>query len=53
MSESIDFTPLTAADREPIARLLHRALVHWYESRLGQGARFGDSPDPFTLFPDV
>jgi hypothetical protein len=25
MSETIDFTPLTAADREPIARLLHRA----------------------------
>jgi len=53
MNETIDFTPLTAADHEPIARLLHRALVHWYESRLGQGARFGDSPDPFTLFPDV
>lgn len=53
MSEIIDFTPLTAADREPIARLLHRALVHWYESRLGQGARFGDSHEPFTLFPDV
>lgn len=53
MSETIAFTPLTAADREPLARLLHRALVHWYESRLGQGSRFGDSPDPFTLFPDV
>jgi GNAT superfamily N-acetyltransferase len=53
MSETIDFTPLTAADREPIARLLHRALVHWYESHLGQGARFGDSHDSFTLFPDV
>lgn len=53
MSETIDFTPLTAADREPIARLLHRALVHWYESRLGQGARFGDRHEPFTLFPDV
>lgn len=53
MSETIDFTPLTAADREPIARLLHRALVHWYESRLGQGARFGDSHAPFTLLPDV
>ena len=53
MSEIIDFTPLTAADHEPIARFLHRALVHWYESRLGQGARFGDSHEPFTLFPDV
>ena len=53
MSETIDFTPLTAADREPIARLLHRALVHWYESRLGQGARFGGSHEPFLLFPEV
>jgi len=53
MSETIDFTPLSAADREPIARLLHRALVHWYESRLGQGSRFGDSHEPFLLFPEV
>jgi GNAT superfamily N-acetyltransferase len=53
MSEYIDFTPLTIADREPVARLLHCALVQWYESHLGQGARFGDSPEPFTLFPDV
>lgn len=53
MNETIDFTPITAADHEPIARLLHRALVHWYESRLGQGARFGDSHEPFTLFPEV
>jgi GNAT superfamily N-acetyltransferase len=53
MSEHIAFTALTASDREPIARLLHRALVHWYESRLGQGSRFGDSHEPFTLFPDV
>lgn len=53
MSERIAFTDLTASDREPIARLLHRALVHWYESRLGQGSRFGDSHEPFTLFPDV
>lgn len=53
MSEIIDFTPLTAVDREPIAQLLHSALVHWYESRLGQGKRFGDRHDPFTLFPDV
>jgi GNAT superfamily N-acetyltransferase len=53
MSETIAFTPLTVADREPIARLLHRSLVHWYESRLGQGSRCGDSHEPFTLFPDV
>jgi GNAT superfamily N-acetyltransferase len=53
MSETIAFTSLTAADSELIARLLHCALVHWYESRLGQGARFGDSHEPFALFPDV
>lgn len=53
MSQTIDFTRLTAADREPIARLLHRALVHWYESRLGQGARFGESHETFKLFPEV
>jgi GNAT superfamily N-acetyltransferase len=53
MTEHIAFTPLTLADREPIARLLHRALVHWYESRLRQGARYGDRHQPFTLFPEV
>ncbi|MBL9117644.1 MAG: GNAT family N-acetyltransferase [Verrucomicrobiaceae bacterium] len=53
MSEKIAFTKLTEADHEPIARLLHRALVHWYESRLGQGARFGDHHQPFALFPEV
>jgi GNAT superfamily N-acetyltransferase len=53
MTESIDFTPLTTADYEPIARLLHRSLVHWYESRLGQGSRFGDRHEPFLLFPEV
>jgi GNAT superfamily N-acetyltransferase len=53
MTEHIAFTPLAASDREPLSRLLHRALVHWYESRLGQGARFGDSHEPFTLFPEV
>ena len=53
MSEQIAFTPLTLADRESMARLLHRALVHWYESRLGQGSRFGDRHEPFTLFPEV
>ena len=53
MTEHIAFTPLALADRDPISRLLHRALVHWYESRLGQGARFGDNHEPFALFPEV
>jgi GNAT superfamily N-acetyltransferase len=47
------FRPLTAEDHEPVARLLHAALVNWYETRLGQGARFGDSHQPFLLFPEV
>ncbi len=53
MSVSISFGPLSAADHEAVARLLHRALVHWYESRLRQGARFGDSHEPFLPFPEV
>jgi GNAT superfamily N-acetyltransferase len=53
MRDIIAFTPLTPADREPIARLLHRALVDWYESRLRQGSRFGESHEPFLLFPEV
>lgn len=42
-----------SADRETVARLLHRAWVHWYESRLRQGARYGDRNEPFMLFPEV
>lgn len=53
MSERIAFTPLSSDDRRPVAELLHRSLVQWYESRLGQGARFGDSHEPFLLFPEV
>jgi GNAT superfamily N-acetyltransferase len=44
---------LRPADHDAAARLLHRSLVHWYESRLNQGARFGDSHEPFRLFPEV
>ena len=44
---------LAAADHEGTARLLHRSLVAWYESRLRQGARFGDSHEPFRLFPEA
>ena len=36
-----------------IAALIHDSLVNWYESRLGQGARFGDRADPFLIFPEV
>ncbi len=53
MSFSISFGLLSAADQEAVARLLHRSLVQWYESRLRQGAKFGDSHEPFLLFPEV
>lgn len=53
MSCTLSFGPLRPEDHEAVARLLHRSLVHWYESRLGQGARFGDSHEPFRLFPQV
>lgn len=36
-----------------ISRLIHESLVDWYESRLGQGARFGESAEPFLIFPEV
>jgi GNAT superfamily N-acetyltransferase len=44
---------LTDADHPAVARLLHQSLVSWYERKLGQGARFGNSPAPFGLFPKV
>ncbi|MFO1482472.1 MAG: GNAT family N-acetyltransferase [Verrucomicrobiaceae bacterium] len=53
MSSPIQLTSLAPGDCEAVARLLHQSLVHWYESRLGQGARFGDSHEPFLLFPEV
>ena len=53
MNAPIDLRPLAPADHEAAARLLHRSLAHWYQSRLGQGARFGDRHEPFRLFPEV
>ncbi len=50
---SISFGPLSPTDEKTVASLLHRSLVHWYESRLRQGSRFGDSDEPFRLFPQV
>ncbi len=46
-------SPLRPDEHQATAVLLHRSLVEWYESRLRQGARFGDSPDPFVLLPEV
>lgn len=53
MTPALTIRPLLAADHETTAQLLHRSLVHWYQSRLGQGARFGDRHEPFRLFPEV
>jgi GNAT superfamily N-acetyltransferase len=53
MNHALTLRPLVPADHEAAARLLHRSLVSWYQSRLGQGARFGDSHEPFRLFPEV
>lgn len=47
------FSPLAASERDAVAGLLHRSLVGWYEAKLGQGARFGDDPEPFRLIPEV
>lgn len=53
MGSDITLDTLQPADHEAVARLLHRSLVHWYQSRLNQGDRFGDSAEPFRLFPEV
>lgn len=53
MSSSVILDTLLPADHDAVAHLLHRTLVHWYQSRLNQGARFGDRPEPFRLFPEV
>jgi GNAT superfamily N-acetyltransferase len=45
--------PIVPSDHDAVARLLHHSLVHWYQSRLGQGARFGTNHEPFRLFPEV
>ncbi len=53
MSAPLVVRSLSAAEHDAAAQLLHRSLVHWYESRLRQGARFGDRAEPFRIFPDV
>jgi GNAT superfamily N-acetyltransferase len=53
MPPSIVLRPLVSADHDAAAGLLHRSLVHWYESRLRQGSRFGTHAEPFRLFPEV
>jgi GNAT superfamily N-acetyltransferase len=53
MKSAFTLDTLRPADHDAVARLLHRSLVHWYQSRLNQGTRFGDRAEPFRLFPEV
>lgn len=48
-----DLGTLVPGDDDAVAGLLQRSLHHWYESRLGQGARFGTDPTPYRVFPQV
>ncbi len=50
---NVTLDSLRTEDHDAVARLLHRSLVQWYETRLNQGARFGDSHEPFRLFSEV
>ena len=50
---SFTLSALRPDENSAVADLLHRSLVNWYESRLRQGARFGDSPEPFRLIPET
>lgn len=49
----ISFSPIRPSDEEAVARLLHRSLAHWYQTRLGLGGRYGTDPAPMRLFPQV
>lgn len=50
---SFTLSTLLPSDHAATASLLHTSLVTWYETHLRQGARFGDSSEPFLLIPDV
>ncbi len=53
MNASLELRSLRQSEHDAAARLIHRSLVHWYQSRLAQGARFGTSHEGFRLFPEV
>jgi len=50
---TIELGTLHPRDDDAVAGLLQRSLYAWYESRLGQGARFGTDPTPYRIFPQV
>lgn len=53
INSSLELRPLRQSEHDAAARLIHRSLVHWYDSRLAQGARFGVSHEGFRIFPEV
>ncbi len=53
MAGAFQLAIMGPGDHGEVARLLHRSLVDWYESRLRQGWRFGENHEPFLLFPRV
>jgi ribosomal protein S18 acetylase RimI-like enzyme len=53
MNPPVQLSTLHADQHEEVAALLHRSLVHWYETRLGEGHRFGTSSAGFRIFPEL
>lgn len=53
MSLPFELSSLHADQHDEVAALLHRSLVNWYETRLGEGHRFGANPTGFRIFPEL
>jgi GNAT superfamily N-acetyltransferase len=53
MSDSYTLSILRPDQHAEAASLLKRSLYEWYESRLGQGARFSANAGSFLVFPEV
>ena len=49
----VQLSILHADQHDEVAELLHRSLVNWYETRLGEGHRFGASSAGFRMFPEL
>lgn len=52
-SNDVHIDILKPEDHDAAARLIHSALVNWYETHLRMGAKYGDSHEPFRLIPEV
>lgn len=53
MSLPVQLSSLYADQHDEVAALLHGSLVNWYETRLGEGHRFGTSSAGFLIFPEL